>query len=580
MTLINFFCGGRTRAGRRKQSRVFKMRGFGLGVLMVGLVGLGAGNLSRAAEPVPVGQSQAAVQVVRNYVHAVAGRDSARVAQNDFVCLLKMVEAGATGKGQFLPESDPVYSWCWDRLAQAHAEVIESRDRALDELWPGVGKLVNFLDFKRFEIAETRAYQRAPSFFVMPEIGDMSEVPGFTLDVLNTAPLPHASFQVPGSDHVVAVPTTLVRVRIAYPDPMTSPAAHGSGQQDWVTPYKKPMHPVKAVTVKWVVLSDLLQHGFPVDTAALNIPLTSSMGTPIPFVVDPGGFEQKSTEFWSPKEAQAAVTAGLARAKTLPTRRERISMLNRVLVVDPLHVEGLQAITSELYDGLLNFGARTHGVQLKSGPLYEEFNTLYWTIQSQTDRMDISLEMEMGGKLEPTPADFLYRLIPAMETLVDLEPGDFETRLKLTNAYRWTNDQITSIMAPQQLLSELPTDQPNMRARVLMALAWSRISKVAWSRFFDDPDIVQGYQEADEAFTLSSDPMVKFSAAYAKAYSLAFRPKRDNQAMFELLKEARRWYLQIPGATARSWVFLLQNDTLKGLVETDPTFHALMTANS
>ena len=255
-------------------------------------------------------------------------------------------------------------------------------------------------------------------------------------------------------------------------------------------------------------------------------------------------------------------------------------MLNRVLVVDPLHVEGLQAIIVELYDGLLDFGARTHGVQVESGPLYQEFNALYWTIQSQTDRMDISLEMEMGGKLEPTPADYLYRLIPAMETLVDLQPGDFDTRLKLTNAYRWTNDPLTSIMTPQQLLSELPTDQPNMRAKVLMALAWSRISKVAWSRFFDDPDIVQGYQEADEAFTLSSDPMVKFSAAYAKAYSLAFRPKRDNQAMFELLKEARRWYRQIPGATTRSWVFLLQNDTLKGLVETDPTFHALMTANS
>ena len=50
-------------------------------------------------------------------------------------------------------------------------------------------------------------------------------------------------------------------------------------------------------------------------------------------------------------------------------------------------------------------------------------------------------------------------------------------------AYRWTNDQLTSIMAPQQLLSELPTDQPNMRARVLMAIAWSRISKVRVESF-------------------------------------------------------------------------------------------------
>jgi len=194
--------------------------------------------------------------------------------------------------------------------------------------------------------------------------------------------------------------------------------------------------------------------------------------------------------------------------------------------------------------------------------------------------MDISLEMEMGGKTEPTPADYLYRLIPAMETLVDLQPGDFETRLKLTMAYRWTNDQVSAIMAPQQLLSELPTDQPNMRARILMAIAWSRISKVAWNRFFDDPDIIQGYKEADEAFTLSSDPLIKFSAAYAKAYSLVFRPKRDDEAMFALLKEARRWYRQIPGATPQSWAFLLLNDTLKGFVDTDPKFHSLMTVNS
>ena len=580
MMLVDCLYGERTSTDGRKQSRVSKRRGLGFGVLMLGLVGFGSATLSGAAEPVPAAQGEAAVQAVRTYAEAVAGRDSTRVAQNDFVCLLKMVEAGATGKGQFLPEPDPVYSWCWDRLMQAHAEVIDSRDRALDELWPGVGKLVNFRDFKRFEIAETRAHQRAPSFFVMPEIGDMSGAPGFTLEVVGTGPLPHASFQVPGSDHMVAVPTTLVRVRIAYPDPMTSPAANGPGQQDWVVPYKKPIHPIKAVTVKWVVLSGLFEHGFPVDTAVLNMPMTSSMGTPIPFVVDAGGFEQKSTEYWSANEAQEALTAGLERAKTLPTRRERVSMLNRILVVNPSHLEGLQAITGELYAGLLDFGARTHGVQLESGPLYQAFNALYWTIQSSTDRMDISLEMEMGGKSEPTPADYLYRLIPAMETLVDLQPGDFETRLKLTMAYRWTNDQLTSIMAPQQLLAELPTDQPDMRARVLMAIAWSRISKVAWNRFFDDPDIIQGYKEADEAFTLSSDPLIKFSAAYAKAYSLVFRPKRDDAVMFTLLKEARRWYRQIPGATPQSWAFLLQNDTLKGFVDTDPKFHSLTTANS
>ncbi len=564
------------RASRRDRSRAVGL--CGLGAVLMGV--LCVGHVSRAADAVQTASPSDAVQVVRTYARAVSDRDLARVAQNDFVCLLRMVEAGTIREGAFPSESDPVYTWCWDRIAQVHAEVIESRDRALDALWPGVGKLVNFRDFKRFEIAETRARQRAPSFFVMPEIGEMSGSPGFTMDVLDTGPFPHASFQVPGSDRVVAVPTTLVRVRIVYPDPMTSPAANAPGQQDWVVPYKKPIHPVKAVTVKWVVLSGLRQHGFPTDTAVLNIPMTSSMGTPIPFVVDAGGFEQRSTEFWKSNETQAALDAGVERAKALPTRLERISMLNRVLAVNPVHEEGAQALASELYGGLMDFGARTHGVQVERGPLYQTFNELYWTVQSQTDRMDISLHMEMGGKSDPTPADYLYRLVPVMETLATLAPLDIDTRLKLSRAYRWTNDQRMAIMAPQQLLADVPADRPLLRARILTTLAWSRISKVAWNRHFDDPDIVRGYEEADEAFRLSSDPLIKFSAAYAKAYSLAFRPQRDNQTMVALLKEARSWYQQIPGATDQSWVFLLQNDTLKGLVETDPTFRSLVSAQS
>ncbi len=554
--------------------------GVGIGFIIAALVVLGAQGQAHAADGVSPKMAQASVQAVRQYAQAVAASDPIAVAQNDFVCVLKMVESGSVAAGGFPEESDPIYSWCWDRLVQAHAEVIESRDRALDELWPGVGKLVNYSDFKRFLIAETQTRQRAPSFFVMPQIGEMAGAPGFSLEPVSAGPLPHASFQIQGRDHVVAVPTTLVRTRIAYPTPITSPVANGPGEIDWAVPYKKPIHPIKAVTVKWVVLSGLKQHGFPTDTAVLNIPLESSMGTLIPFVVEAGGFEQKSTEYWDAEQAKPMLDAGVERAKSLPVRRDRIAMLNRVLVVDPSHVSALQALTHELYEGLLAFAARTHGVEVSSKPLYQEFNELYWTVQSQTDRMDISLGMEMGGKTEPTPADYLYRMIPAMEKLADLEPGDFETRLKLSAAYRWTNDQVTAIMAPQQLLSEVPEDHAQLRARILMALAWSRISKVAWNRHFDDPDIIRGYEEADEAFSLARDPLVKFSASYAKAYSLAFRPKPDHDAMLKLLTEARQWYQKIPGASERSWAYMLQNDTLKGYVETDPAFQSLLAFNS
>ena len=524
--------------------------------------------------------AKASEQVVQRFSHAVASGDIQGVAQNDFVCLLKMMEAGSVQNGVFPPASDPVYAWCWDRIAQAHTEVIESRDRALDELWPGVGKLVNYSDFKRFLIAETQARERAPSFFVMSQIGKIAGSPGYFLETVGTGNLPHASFQVQENDHAVAVPTTFVRTRISYPNPMTSPVANGPKQMDWAVPYKKPIHPIKAVTVKWVVLLGLKQYGFPTDAAVLNIPLESSMGTLIPFVMNAGGFEQKTTEYWDPQEAHSLLNQGVDRAKGLATSRERISMLNRVLAVDSSHVPALQAITNELYEGLLIHAVRNHHVEVSSDLLYQGFNELYWTVQSQTDRFDISTHMEMGGKTEPTPADYLFRMIPAMEALADLQPDDFETRLKLVSAYRWAGDDVTAIMAPQQLLSDVPNGQTQLRARTLLTIAWSRIGKVAYWRHFDDPDLIQGYEEADEAFKLANDPLVKFSASYAKAYSLAFRPKQDTEAMLKLLTEARHWYQNIPGADNQSWAYMLQNDTLKGYIKTDPAFQSLLASSS
>ena len=137
-------------------------------------------------------------------------------------------------------------------------------------------------NFKRFLIAETQTRERAPSFFVMPQIGKIAKSIGYSLETVSTGSLPQASFQVQGQDKVVNVNTTFVRTRISYPNPMPSPVANGPKQMDWAVPYKKPIHPIKAVTVKWVVLLGLKKHGFPSDAAVLNIPLESSMGTLVP----------------------------------------------------------------------------------------------------------------------------------------------------------------------------------------------------------------------------------------------------------------------------------------------------------
>jgi hypothetical protein len=48
--------------------------------------------------------------------------------------------------------------------------------------------------------------------------------------------------------------------------------------------------------------------------------------------------------------------------------------------------------------------------------------------------------------------------------------------------------------------------------------------------------------------------------------------------MLNLLTQARDWFEKIPGSSPQSWAYMLNNDTLKGLVDTDPAFKSLLAA--
>lgn len=525
------------------------------------------------------GEDEAALfATVQEYAIAVTNGEAIAAGQRDFVCLLKMKQENKLSGERFPDEADPIYDWCAQRRIDAHKRAIQQRDRALDAVWPGKGQLVDFADFQRFFIAETGSRQLAPSYFVMPQIAQMQPENPYSMEKLSIGPIPHASFKFQDYDPVVAAPTSSVTVRVSYPNPMTAPVSNASGSKDWAVPYKKPQGVVKAVKVKWVVLSDLKQLGFPVDHAVLDIPLEGQHGTTIPFVIEAGGYVSHSTEWWGPKDAPAALTVGLERAKTAADPQESLMLLNRILLVNSRYQDALQEFADRLYNGMLSYGQQIHGVNIDQDPLAQRFNELYWTVQSQTDRMDMSMNMEMGGKSEPQAADYLYRMIPVMEMLSSLQAGDFENRRRLALTYRWINDQGAAISSPQELLTEVPTDQNELRAQLLLEVAWSRIGKVAWNRHFDDPDLVKGYEEAEKVLGLTEDPLTKFNATYAMAYSLAFRVPQDKKSMVDLLTQSRDWFSKIPGATPESWAYMFQNNTLRGFVSTDPSFQSLIAA--
>lgn len=515
---------------------------------------------------------------IREYAYAVGKGDRVAAGQRDFVCLLKMAKQQLIVDGNFPDALSPIYEWCAQRRTEAHGRVLNQNDRGLDNIWPGPGMLVDFEDFQRFYIAETSSKQLAPSFFVMHEIARHEPEHPFSIEPLESGTLPHASFPSPDESTVLAAPTTFLTTTISYPNPLTAPVSNGPGAADWVVPYKKVQRVIQSVEVKWVVLSDLKRLGFPIDQAVLDLPLPGPHGTTIPFVVDAGGFVPHSAKWFGPDDQTQTALAGVQQAQAASTSLDALMQLNRALMIAPNNKQVLSVFANQLYQGLLNYGGRLNSIPIDDARLAQRFNELYWTVKSQTDRFDLSLGMEMGGKAEPMPADYLYRMIPVMEALASLEPGDFQNRIHLASTYRWTNDQMAALSAPQELLAEVPTEQEEVRAEVLLELAWARIGKVAWNRHFDDPDIRKGYDTAKRAFDLTKDPLNKFTAAYAMAYSLAFHVPRDNQAMLDLLHQAKDWYEKIPGASPKSWAYMLENDTLKGIVKTDPSFKSLLAA--
>jgi len=511
-----------------------------------------------------------ALSAAKRYAEAVASGNRVEAGRLDFACQFGLVSAGRAPLKTFPPESDPVYARCWEKLAKAHETAVEQRNLSVSDLWPGKGSLVFFKE----DLTEY-----APSFFVMDRLGLSPPGSGLKIEPVGSAPIPRASFRLRADSPVVEAPTTAVRLAVTYKDSLTSPVTYAPSE-DYITRKAKKVRLVlKGVTVKMVVLTGLRRLGFPGDAAVLNLPLLDAAGGAVPFVSERGGYLRDTRRWWGAADAPGVLIAAVGRAALFPEQHDRVAMLNRVLLIDPNQTEALTLLANEMYTALLNLGAAAHKQPLGDAALAARYNELYWNTVAQTYRMEIAEPSFVVQRGQPMPADYLYRMLPAREKLARLAPEDLESRLRLGIGYRWNRDHEDAIAVHARLLDEIPPARVAARTRVLLEVAWSRIAKLEWSRRLEDPDIGIAYAEAEEALKLTENPLDKFMAAYTMAYSRAFMPQRDNQKMLELLTEAHTWYLKVPGATPASWHYLLQNDTLKGVVEADPAFQPLLTAS-
>lgn len=526
---------------------------------------------SKAAKKTTGDGTSAAVAV--RFAEALSRGAVADAVKLDFACQFQLVTAkGSALKSHPIP-TDPSYEACWNQLKTAHEPALTRWDVGMDILWPSNGGLVFFRE-------ELNHYPA--SAFVMDTIGLSPPGSGLHVKAVSTKALPNASFRLRENAALVSAPANLVTVEVRYQDPITSPVTKAPGSYKWTNTVKPARRALKSLHLQWVVLSGLKKHGFPGDAAVVNLlvkddtPVDGIAQEIVPFVTVRSGPVPGSLQWWGPEDIPGLLVASAARAASFPNLRDRVALLNRVLIIDPNQPDALTVLTRDLYSVILRQAVAEHNLTVKDPALAMVVNEHYWNIYAQSTRMDLSLGMEMGGFDKPTTADYLYRLLPALKTLAQVRPEQLDNRFRWGAALRWNNDQDLSIEVLEKLVKDVPTERKSGKAEALLQLAWARVNKVAWNRNLDDPDVRSAYLDADQALALAELPLDKFIAEYTKAYSLLFSPTRDNREMLVLLTEAKKWFAEVPGQNQEIWNFFIGAESLKSVLDADPIFQPLL----
>ena len=91
----------------------------------------------------------------------------------------------------------------------------------------------------------------------------------------------------------------------------------------------------------------------------------------------------------------------------------------------------MSVFANELYQGLLSYGGRLNGISIDDPRLAQRFNELYWTVISQTDRVnkwqiDHNSLMSFGSEQQRGRRDQYCWLLPRLEGKLLLSFRDWE----------------------------------------------------------------------------------------------------------------------------------------------------------
>lgn len=462
---------------------------------------------------------------------------------------------------------------CWTDTLQAHTDLVAQESE--QGVFQAVGRGVGFGLLHDRHRASENWKEYPPAVFLSPPVvqRDHGSAPDITLARVGPVK-PIAVVGLTGTEPV-PLKGQAVDLKIIYADPMTAPLALRPEEVWWVSGVQRRFGPVREVQTRFIVVSGLRKFGYAADRAVMNEALPGSpliATTHYGLRPDAGRryehLEQEgllkgellmgSARWWERSNAEGPYREALIRAAHMPSS-ERSGLLTRLLLLDPTDAEAHALRGDDAYADFLKQGVLKGGLAARDEDALRRQAELYWTVQAQTWRQELTAVAE---GYEPA-ADTLYRAIASYETVAQQPHSSREQRRRLGALNRWNNDPVAALALHEPLLADTPADSPEY-GRLLTEMAWDRIQWVSWERRYDHPWLDQAAREARQAVALLDQAHDRLVANYALAAVEALRVPRDTDAFQRHLQEVKRDVDQIPGTKGLKG-HLLANDLVKAL---------------
>ena len=508
---------------------------------------------------------------VLHYVQALAHSQTDAWAATDLGCLSRTRDAS---KGHFSKLTPDLVQRCWDDTLRSHTHIVSQQ--AESGVFSAIGRGVGLGLLHDRHRATENWKEYPPAVFLSPPVilKDHAPIPQTT--TVRISPWQPLTLSNIKRGSLVSLLGQAVDIKIVYPDPLTAPLALRPEEIWWVNGAQRHFGPVREVVARFIVVTGLRKFGFSTDRAVMNealqdVPLIAT--THYGLRPDNGRrFDQAdpahallkgelvtgSARWWDRTEAEPVIQTALARASHLASS-DRKDLLTRLLLIDPQHVGALALQGEDAYQAFLKQGITKGGLAARDEIALHRIAELYWTIQAQTWRQELTAVSE---GLEPA-ADALYRAIASYEAINQQQQATPEQQRRLGTLTRWNNDPTAALGIHEALLREIPPETAEY-GKVLAEIAWDRIQFVSWERRYDHPWLQQADAEAAQAATLLAHPIDKIHAHYVQVAIESLLVPRNLDRFQQRMRQIKQDLDLIPGVKGLQGQ-LIANDLVKAL---------------